>query len=462
MKSNSTLRNKIWAYLIIFSITILSFLWFFQVIFLNKYYEIVKTAEINRIANKISNNYGKSDFEEILDNISFDSGVCIEIISDNINIYSTSSLERGCINNKLNINIDMVKREFINSKKKSKSYLVKNERFDNKTIIKAIKLDEDYYLFINASLAPLTSTTNILASQLIYVTLIVLFLSFLIAYFISKRISKPIIRINNTAKKMAKGDYNISFETEETIKEIKELTDTLNNTKEELSKTDELRRELMANVSHDLKTPLTMIKAYAEMVRDLTYNNKEKRDNNLNTIIEETDRLNLLVNDILELSKMQTGIIDLKYEKFDLNAVIIDILNKFKYLEETDNYKFIYKNKKALIVNCDKRKIEQVIYNLINNAVNYVGKDKKVIIDTIDNYDNIRVEISDHGKGIDNEEINLIWDKYYKVNKQYKRNTHGTGLGLSIVKNTLVSHGYNYGVNSIKDKGTTFYFEIKK
>ena len=236
---------------------------------------------------------------------------------------------------------------------------------------------------------------------------------------------------------MKQGNYNITFPTEEGIDEINELATTLNDTKEELAKTDELRRDLMTNVSHDLKTPLTMIKAYAEMVRDLTYKNKEKREKNLNTIIEETDRLNILVNDILELSKLQSQILELNYETFDIVKLIKNILTRYDILIEKEQYQFIFKNTKPIIVNADKNKIEQVIYNLINNAINYTGADNKVIITINENKNNIRINIKDTGKGIKQEEIKYIWDKYYHNKKKHKRNTYGTGLGLSIVKNIL-------------------------
>ena len=140
---------------------------------------------------------------------------------------------------------------------------------------------------------------------------------------------------------MANGDYSSKFEVNTDIKEIDDLGETLNYAREELSKTDELRRDLLSNVGHDLRTPLTMIKAYAEMVRDLTYNNEEKRNNNLNTIIDETERLDLLVGDIIDLSKLQSNMIALNIEKIDLNEVIKNILQKYNILKVTESYKFI-------------------------------------------------------------------------------------------------------------------------
>lgn len=206
-----------------------------------------------------------------------------------------------------------------------------------------------------------------------------------------------------------------------------------------------------------------MIKAYAEMVKDITYKDKDKREENLNVIIEEVDRLNLLVGDILDLSKMQSNIATLNKEEFDLVELINTILNRYKIYTITENYIFNFTtNKKQIMIYADKKKMEQVIYNLINNAINYTGADNTVTIKVTDYKKNTKVEIIDTGKGIKKEELDKIWDKYYKSDKTHKRNMIGTGIGLSIVKNIFVLHDYEYGVISKKDKGSNFYFYIKK
>ena len=194
------------------------------------------------------------------------------------------------------------------------------------------------------------------------------------------------------------------------------------------------------------------------MIKDLSYDDKVKTFEHLDTIIAETDRLNLLVNDILDLSKMQSNIEKLNIEEIDLDKLIKLIIDRFEYVKDI---KIKYSGIKKSIIKADKKKIEQVIYNLISNALNYVGKDKIIIIklDKIDN--KYRVEVIDHGKGISEEDINLIWDKYYKIDKTHNRDNIGTGLGLSIVKNILEQHKFEYGVISKENKGTTFYFEIK-
>ena len=267
--------------------------------------------------------------------------------------------------------------------------------------------------------------------------------------------------MNKNALKLANGNYNFKFDNNSKISEIDELADTLNYAKNELEHTDELRRDLLANVSHDLKTPLTMIKGYAEMIRDLNYDNEEKRNANLNVIIEESERLNVLVEDILTLSKIQANKDTINKEEFDLVTLINNIIKRYSIYKETEGYIFEVNTPNEVIINADKKKIEQVIYNLINNAINYTGEDNKVIINVIKDK-KIRVEIKDTGKGIKEEDLPHIWEKYYHSKKKHKRNVIGTGIGLSIVKTILESHKFKYGVVSKLNQGTTFYFEIEQ
>ena len=463
MKHKNSLIKKIWFYLSIFSIVILGLLWLFQVIFLDSYYVYVKTKDIKKITNEIKDSYESNDVESLLDSLTMSKDVCIVLVEDSTEAYSSSGYNKSCFTiNENRFLFEKYKDEFILSDSSEVQYTITDKTTESKFLISGVKLNDNKYLFITTSLKPIGSTKSILTSQLIIVTIIVLIVGLLISYFISKIISKPIIEINKNAKKMSRGEFGLDFKTDSKISEIIELSETLNLANKELSKTDEIRRELMANISHDLKTPLTMIKAYAEMVRDLTYNNKEKRNSNLNTIIEETDRLNLLVNDILDLSKVQSNDVKLTIEEFDLNELISNIIKRFDYLEDLDNYKFIYENNKKLLVKADYKSIEQVIYNLVSNAITYVGKDLVVKINVIEKAKSYIIEVIDYGKGVKEKELEFIFDKYYRVDKTHKRSTNGTGLGLSIVKSILIKHGFDYGVRSKVNKGTTFYFEINK
>lgn len=428
--------------------------------FLNKYYYWYKTNEIIKVSTKVLLAYEHNNYKEKIDLISYQEGICVEIIKNKKIIYQTSGTDQGCITNNYDGFLNKYQIDFIKSGDLEKGYKLLNEKYGNDILVRAVKLDNDSYLFINTSLEPMDSTILILKNQFIYVTLIVLILSFVVSYFISKRIASPIVDINKNAKELASGNYDLEFNNEEEIHEINELFETLEHTRKELLKTEELRREFLANISHDLKTPLTMIKAYAEMIRDINYKDKEKRTSNLNVIIDEANRLNLLVNDLLELSKIQSNNMDFNYEKFDLKKLIDEIIKKYNILIEKEGFTFIIDTPNEVLVKADKKRIEQVFYNLIDNAVKYTDIDKIIkIIVTIES-DKYIVKIINTGQGIRKKDIDLIWDKYSKIDKTYSRNITGSGLGLSIVKNILEKHGFKYGVKSKINKETTFYFEI--
>ncbi len=368
---------------------------------------------------------------------------------------------QGCLIGDSKTGTDYVK-SFVESGKTESTAIFNNKRFNNKTLVKALKYNDKVYIFLNSSIQPLDASIRLLKSQFLYISLIILSVSLIIGYFISRLISKPIVDISKEARKLADGNFNVKFSTDSKIDEIAELASTLDLAKNELSKTDELRRDLLANVGHDLKTPLTMIKAYAEMIKDFENMSVQKRNENLNIIIEETDRLNVLVSDILDLSKLQANTYELKIEEFDLDKLIRDVIKRYYILIDSEGYEFIYENEESIMVMGDKKRIEQVVYNLINNAINYTGDDKKVYIELVNDKKKVTVKIRDTGKGIKKEDIKYIWNKYYHNEKKHKRNAYGTGLGLSIVKTILDSHNYKYGVDSKINKGTTFYFEINK
>ena len=164
----------------------------------------------------------------------------------------------------------------------------------------------------------------------------------------------------------------------------------------------------------------------------------------------------------MDLSKLQSDTYELKIEEFDLDKLIRDVIKRYYILIDSEGYQFVYDNEDPIMVMGDKKRIEQVIYNLINNAINYTGDDKTVYINLVNEKKKVIVKIRDTGKGIKKEDIKYIWNKYYHNEKKHKRNAVGTGLGLSIVKTILDSHNFKYGVDSKINKGTTFYFEINK
>lgn len=453
-----SLRANLLIYFLIFSAIILGFLYFFQIVFFNTYYKINQTNNLEQTVNLIEKNIDKENAKVLLNEISLNNEVCIQIVKDSNLIYY-SDYYKHCAG-KDNDALEVIISSFINSDKKYLKVDFVNNIYNNKSLVYGKKLKNNTYVFANSSLEPMDKSINLLKGQFLYVALIVLLLSFVISYYFSRRIADPILKINQSAKKLADKSNKVKFTCETEVFELKELSETLNNTAKELNKTEELRREFLANVSHDLKTPLTMIEAYAASARDLNYNNKKKRERDLNIIIDEAERLNMLVNDILLLSKIESKTTKLNLEDINIKKEIETILERFA-IYKNDGYIFEFNETEDYVITADKQGIERVIYNLINNAINYTGEDKKVKITFEKNQNILTINIIDTGKGIEEEDKKLVWNKYFRINKRHRRTTVGTGLGLSIVKEILEEHKFEYGIKSKLNKGSCFYFKCK-
>lgn len=429
----------------------------FQNIYLNYFYEVHKINQVESIASKIDS---ASDLNAYFNRISTESDVCIEYLYTSGKAILYNDNMKGCILNNPSANILNLMQDMYSSSKDTIFYNITNPRYSSKSFLYGKRV-ESGYIFINSQLESLDETNRILRDQLIYLLIIIIVLACIIASLVSHTITRPIFEITKKAKKMGNGDLTVEFE-KSGISEIDELSETLNHAKNEMVKTDDYRRDLMANVGHDLKTPLTLIKSYAEMVRDITYKDGVKRNEHLNVIIKESDRLNELVNDIIQLSKLESNVESLNLERYDLVGEIKEIISKFEILELTENYNFVLQAPEKAFIRADKKKMGQAIYNLINNAINYTGDDMTVYINIAKNKNGYLVEIIDTGKGIDEETLQHVWNRYYKTDKKHKRNKIGTGLGLSIVREIFEAHDFKYGVKSSLGKGTNFYFIPKK
>jgi signal transduction histidine kinase len=457
-KKLKSINIRTLAYLVLFSVGLLLLLWLVQIIFFKVFYEKYQINNLTTLANDLYNT-NEADIFNKVESMTFDNNTCLEYIDSLGNEYLYNNRNNTCLLGHSGI-LDKYIYEIKNSTDDLKAIKLTNPINKSQSLLYGVKVGSGR-IYLYTMLEDVNSTTSLLKGQLIYITILAIVLSVLVSFFLSRKISNPITEITDKAKRLANGDYDVHF-NESDITEIDELSSTLNYMEQEMAKTDEYRRDLMANVSHDLKTPLTMIKAYAEMVRDITYKNKAKRTANLNVIIDESDRLNILVNDILELSKLQANATSINLEEYDLVDDLKDILKRYEIIKETENYDFIVSTPEKVMIKADRKRIGQVLYNLINNAINYTGDDKKVYITITDEKKDYHVAIKDTGKGILPEDLKHIWDKYYKKDKNHRRNVVGTGLGLSIVKNILEAHHFNYGVTSVKDKGSTFYFDIVK
>ena len=314
----------------------------------------------------------------------------------------------------------------------------------------------EYLLLLNSVITPLKSTVKTLKSQLVFQSILILLVAALIAKLLSRRISSPITEINRSAKKLAAGNYDTSFSGDGYL-EVSQLSDTLNFTAQQLKESDKLKQELIANTSHDLRTPLTMIIGYAEVMRDLPGENTPE---NVQVIIDEAQRLTTLVNDMLDLSQLQSGNAELCESKFNITSLTADIIERMRKLTDKDGFVFEFNRSKDVFVNADETKITRVIYNFLSNAVNYSGDSRRVIVTQKVSAGVVRLEFTDFGSGIPKEKLPNIWDRYYKIDSTHKRSQSGSGIGLSIVKTILELHKARYGVVSDTNEGSTFWFEL--
>lgn len=343
------------------------------------------------------------------------------------------------------------------------SFVMRKKTYSPVTVIFGEKMltsdGSTLYMYVSTTINEYDFTINILTNQMIIVTGICLVFSLVISFLIAWQFSKPIWQFTATAKKIGDGDLTLKYKGNG-YNEFDDLADALNYATAEMVKAEKFRRDFLTNVSHDIRTPLTLIKANAEMIRDLSGDVKEKRDRNIRTIINEADRLTLLVEDILDLSKLQAGVAEMQTTTVCLSDVASGVVSQFDVLRDRDGYVFETDIQPGIYVDCDSKRLTQVVYNLVGNAINYVGEDKKVIVRVYKTDDTAKVEITDHGKGIPEEEIDKVWERYYRSN-QNKRNVVGSGIGLSIVKNILIGFKAEYGIESREGQGSTFWFSMK-
>lgn len=481
-----SIKWKIFLYMLCFMGILLLILWLFQTVYLDTFYKKIKTNELESALSHVETMSVDEDFSQAVETIAESYDVCILVTDFEGKTLFSADKNMNCAIHKLPTeelvrimkkagdgevikiknNIGLSFDKDINNKDKrpnrfeDKMNMPPNDEYESLMLVKIITLNDGTQCaaFLNSIISPVSATVYTLRIQLIYISVIMVVIALVMAVVIAVKVSRPIININNSAKKMARGDYNIKYDVG-SYKEISELSKTLNYTVSELKKTEDLQHELIANVSHDLRTPLTMITAYSEVMRDIPGENSPE---NVQVIIDEANRLTNLVNDMLDISKLQAGVDTLNAREYNLTSGIKSVIDRYAKLVEQDGYKVIFKYKEEdIMVRADEFKIYQVLYNLVNNAINYTGPDKTVTIKQIVNGEIVRIEVTDTGDGIAEEELANVWERYYKADKKHKREVMGTGLGLSIVKNILKLHDAKYGVLSKVGEGSTFWFELK-
>ena len=474
---------KLVVCLTVFTLFSVFTVWVVQIFMSDVLYENVKKREMDSTVKYIKEcvERGYSDVYEKIDEYSHENDICIglyKITDGNISEEHTSLVfVDNIIYNASQKMLETMHRLAVEKGGDYKArfafdiFGAENEEmidFDGRMVISSVHAkvfrdseQNEYMLLLNSNLTPLNAAKKTFGAQFAYTMIILVIFALIMGYILSRIISKPLKSMTASAKELANGKYDVKFCGSE-YREISELSETLNYAASELAKNDNLQKELIANISHDLRTPLTMIKGYGEIMRDIPGENTPE---NIQAIIDETTRLSELVNDLLDLSKIESGAGRFDAELFDLTDAVKEVLGRLEHMKAVDDYDIRFSYDKNAKIVADRSMILQVIYNLISNAVNYGGEDKfvgiaqSVVIDEKGRR-YVRVSVSDHGNGIKKEDIALIWDRYYKVEGAHRRAEVGTGIGLSIVKKVLERHGAAYGVESTVGKGSNFWFEF--
>lgn len=479
---------KLFAFLMAFVLLMLGVIWLFQVRLLDFFYKKTKYKELETISSIIETYVGTEALGDAAYSCAVDYSTCIRIFRHSGKIaveVASADVAAECLIHdipqealneyyqraKANGGLFAATREmepqvgtiWVGDDPKT-THLFDIIRARGKalgmvyTLLVTGQDGEEYMVMLNAELTPVDATVKTLKTQFGWVVAVLSVAAILLALLISRNISKPIVKMNRAAKRLAEGRYDVTFDGRG-YREAYELASSLNYASEELSRSDALQKELIANVSHDLRTPLTMIKGYTEVMRDIPGENTPE---NLQVIADETDRLSELVSDMLDLSRIRSGVRQPQLSEFCLTEAVREVMKRYDTLVRNDGFRIAFSAEEEVFVSADRVMILQVVYNLINNAVNYAGEDKTVLVTQTVSESEVCISVTDHGAGIAPEALDRIWDRYYKVDRVHKRAAVGTGLGLSIVKGILETHRATYGVESVPGVGSSFWFSLPR
>lgn len=475
MKKITSLKWKIGKYLLTFGVLVIAMIFLFQIILLKPMYEANKIRSVKAVSDNIARTIHEADeedaddtdLEDIIFNTQNESETCVRIWRSSADGQGTSMTggNMGCL-------LYRMKPEEINtyivnamnsddgtylSTRSAFSFMDEND--ERKEIIYTRIIDRferASVIMVYSGITPVDSTISTLTAQLWIIAGFIAVAVILLTLALNYQIARPLALIAANAKSLPEGSYEVNEKTNR-YKEAKELNDTLKEAAVDISKADKAKRDLIANVSHDLRTPLTMISGYGEMMIDLP---EEKTDENIRVIVDESRRLNTLVNDLLDLSRMQENQITLKKEVFDLSSLIESQMKKYEVYQLTEGYDIETDLSKDAYIEADYSRIQQVFNNFMTNAINYCGDERRIIVRVKIIDEKVRCEVRDYGEGIDEKDLPMIWDRYYKLDKTHVRSTSGSGIGLSIVKEILELHQAAYGAVSEKGEGSTFWFEF--
>ncbi|MBR6763732.1 MAG: HAMP domain-containing histidine kinase [Clostridia bacterium] len=469
------IRQKVIYTFLAFAFIMLGILWLFQTVLLNPFYQSIRLQQITSQADTYAEQLHLPNFYPTLVSSARQNDSCVIIATDQGVQYSVD-VTPSCLIHRLpdynyeyfynltrenggqyTLSINMNEAQTISPPFSKDTPVADHENAETIVYSRLAHVGgKEYCIIINATLEPITATVTTLRFQLFVISILFILIAAILALFLSQSISSPLVTLNKKSKLLGKRQA-----TDFTVKgyrEVSELGDTLTHAASELQKTDRLQRELVANISHDLRTPLTMIAGYAEVMRDIPGENTPE---NAQIILDEARRLSTIVSDVLDVSRIQSGTEPMIKERFDLTHDTREICQRFLAMTEREGYTIHYVTPDhPCMVMADRMMISRVIYNLINNAVTHTGENRSISVTQSVRGSVVRISVADEGPGIPDDQLDSIWERYYKIDKEHKRAAVGSGLGLSIVKTILSMHSATYGVASSVGKGSVFWFEL--
>lgn len=478
-RKTHSFRKKLLGCFVFFTIVIFTVLWLLQTVFLQSFYNSMIIKNTVKAAEKISEESQSSDITSYIDDLSRKNSVLVFVTDSDGNIlYSSDEYKKahkfrdvpiGAPDKEDDTGMRFRYRELpenyaeflaaVNASDDGFAELKSEDIYVCGRMIDFYGSDKKSVLYVGTTLNPVGSAARIIRIQLIWVTLLSVIIAFVLALFMPESFSKPVSQLNEKAHKLGENDDGADF-SEGFCAELDELNRTLDATSEKLKKNREFQNELLANVSHDLRTPLTMIKGYAEMIRDISREDEKQCAEDVAVIIEEADRLTALVNEILEYSELQMSDREAVMNDVDLSETVTSVADSFEKLYSKDGYSFERSIADDIRVKGNASRLQRAVYNLLDNAVRHAGDDRWIGISLRTDNDKAVIEISDHGSGIAPDELEHIWDRYYTKRQRGGRGV--SGVGLAIVKQTVGMHDGSCSVSSDIGKGSTFRIELKQ
>ena len=481
-RSRIGIRAKLMLELALLVGFIITLVWVCQIALLMSLYGNFRSGQVRSAADAMLKNIDNEDLDELADRISAENDVCMMLVDGEGAQIISSDHVRFCLLHHMNRKelkavldatpadgsekIEMATvAPFRNEKYHAEKFEGRVPEEDSSTGRSMLYSRRVTFgdgsggtLLINAQISPTDSLLGMMRAQFGFIVFLILIVTAVVGTLMAASVSRPIINTNRAAKALSGASYRRPPHSG-SYREIAELNDTLVQAAEDLKRVETLEKELVANISHDLRTPLTMIQGYAETMRDIP---DEINPENMQIIIDETNRLSSLVSEVLEFSRMRSGNEQLSMGEFDLTETVRAICQRVSAMTEKEGYRVVCRAAEPHMVRGDSARVEQVVYNLLGNALTYTGENKEVVLKEEDRGDRIRISVSDSGKGIAPEELPYIWDRYYRTKESHRRAVIGSGLGLNICRSILEKHQVPYGVESREGVGTTFWFELEK